>query len=143
MPATKPFFVPPVVPEVAERIPVTGPLTDVALADEWVLWFSDLLADHLDMPSNAGIEYMSLADRAPAFHANLRAHGMMMTSLVQSIEKNRGNKAAPFELDVLILPVAGFWLHRAGPNRVLLSESARRDAEQLRRLLGPIIAELA
>lgn len=169
LPATKPFFIPPVVPEVIERIPVTGPLIDVAHADEWVLWFSDLLADHLDMPSNAGIEYMWLADRAPAFqaiveshfdaawaaanrsrqaygdyfHRNLRVQGMLITKLVASIEKEIGHRAAPFELDVRVLPVDGFWLHRVSQHRVLLSESARRDKDQLRRLLGPVIRELA
>jgi hypothetical protein len=44
---------------------------------------------------------------------------------------------------VRILPVEGFWLHRTGPTRALMSEAARRNPAQVRSLLGPIIRELA
>ncbi|PYI67826.1 hypothetical protein CVV68_08115 [Arthrobacter livingstonensis] len=68
---------------------------------------------------------------------------MAVTKLVASIEKELGHRAAPFSLGIRILPVEGFWLHRTGPRRVLISEAARRDPGQLRRLLGPIVTELA
>ncbi|MHA7268180.1 hypothetical protein [Arthrobacter sp. HLT1-20] len=169
LPATKPFFIPPVTPAVAEHLAVTGPELDLVLAADWTLWFSDLLADHLDMPSNAGIEYMSLGDRDAGFRClvescfeaartaanssraayddyfqrNLRGQGMMITSLVASLEKELGHRAAAFDLDVRILPVEGLWLHRDSEHRVLMSQAARRDKEQLRHLLGPIVRELA
>ncbi|MEO6530517.1 MAG: hypothetical protein ABIO25_06315 [Specibacter sp.] len=169
MPAAGPFFVPPVIPALAEHRAVTGPELDLVLADEWTLWFSDLLADHMDVPSNAGIGYMSLGDRDQGFrslvescfdaakeaanssrdayfqhfHGSRGVEGLMITKLVASLEKELRHKAAPFELDVQILPVEGFWLHRVSGHRVLISESARRDREQLRRLLGPVVGELA
>ncbi|PYI67827.1 hypothetical protein CVV68_08120 [Arthrobacter livingstonensis] len=67
LPATAPFFIPPLVPEVPEHIPVTGPDLDVVLADEWTSWFSKLLADHLEMPRGGSIDYFSLEDRGPGF----------------------------------------------------------------------------
>lgn len=166
LPATAPFFIPPLVPQVAEHIPVTGPELDVVLADEWGPWFSDLSADHLEIPRGGSIGYFSLGDRAPAFcdmveryfgeavatadnaveaffQANLRVEGLAVSKLVRSIEKELGHKAAPFELNLKILPVTGFWLHRTGPNQVLMSEAARRDPHHLHRLLGPVIRELA
>lgn len=168
LPATVPFFVPPLVPEVPEHIPVTGPDLDIRLGDEWTAWFSGLLADPRVIPRGGPIDYFSLEDREPAFRdmvekyfgsaaaaadnafeayfkqfqANLRVQGLAVTKLVQSIEKELGRKATPFELNLVILPLEGFWLHQTGPQQVLLSEAARRKPEQLRRLLGPVIREL-
>lgn len=169
LPATAPFFIPPLVPAVPEHIPVTGPALDTVLAEEWTAWFSELLADRLDTPRGGSIDYFSLEDRAPAFrdtvgrhfeaaaaaadkafegyfknfYANLKADGPILTELVRSLEKELGRKSAPFTLNVRILPVEGFWLHRTGPTRVLLSEAARRNPAQVRSLLGPIVRELA
>jgi len=169
LPATAPFFIPPLVPEVPEHIPVTGPELDTVLADEWTAWFSELLADERGIPRGGPIGYFSLELRAPAFrdmvgrhfdqaaaaagnaveanfehfHANMKAEGPVLTKLVRGIEKELGHKAAPFNLGLRILPVEGFWLHRTGPNRVLMSEAARRNPEQLRRLLSPVVTELA
>ena len=165
LPATAPFFIPVLVPQVPEHTPVTGP----ELADEWAAWFSDLLADHLEIPRGGPMGYFSLGDRAPGFRdlvehcfvaasaaadtaheahfkhfrANIKTDGPVLTTLVRSIEKDLGHKAAPFDLNLKILPVEGFWLHRTGPNQVLMSEVARNDPHHLRRLLGPVIRELA
>ncbi len=169
LPATAPFFIPPLVTRVPDHIPVSGPELDVVLADEWEGWFLDLLADHLEIPRGGSIGYFSLGDRAPLFadtvgayfepavaaaddafeayfkyfQANIRTQGSAMTKLVRSIEKELGRKAAPFDLGIKILPVDGFWLHRTGLSQVLMSEAAHRDPHHLRRLLGPVITELA
>ena len=169
LPATQPFFVPPLVPSVPEHIPVTGPDTDLVLADEWAHWFTDLLADHMDMGTGQPLNAAVLERRSPAFqaavleladagraaatafrdtyfqrfHANSMVEGMAMTKLVAAVAKELGHKAAPFSLDARILPVEGHWLHRAGPSLVLLSEETRRDHVQLGHLLGPIVRELA
>lgn len=169
LPATAPFFIPPLVPWVPERIPFTGPEPDIVLADEWQAWFSELLADPLEIPRGASIDYFSLGGRAPGFQnmvelyfapasaaasnaheahfkhfqANIKEDGPVLTKLVRSIEKELGHKSAPFELNLKILPVEGFWLHRTGVHQVLVSEGARNDLHHLRRLLGPIVKELA
>lgn len=168
LPAIKPFFIPPVVPAVPEHIPVIGPELDFVPAEQWVLWFSDLLANRMDIPRGASIEYFSLEDRTLEFRDSVERYfapavaaadeafgqffegiiknyglGMGMTKLVASVEKELRHKAEPFDLQVRILPVEGAWLHRAAPDLVLMSSGARADPEQLRRLLGPIIRELA
>ena len=167
--ATEPFFIPPLARRVAEHIPVTGPELDIVIADEWSAWFSDLLADPRAIPRGGSIDYFSLELRDPAFgdmaaryfdeavvaadlshdrhfkhfHNNIKTEGAYLAKLVRSIEKELGHKAAPFELNLKILPVEGFWLHRVAPQQVLVSEAARNDPDHLRRLLGPIIRELA
>lgn len=169
LPATEPFFIPPLVPSVAENIPVTGPELDMVLADEWSAWFTGLLADPRAIPRGGGSGYFSLEDRATGFrgmvqqsfaaasaaasdahdaystyfHAHIKTHGLALTHLVSSIEKELGHKAAAFVLNLKILPVEGVWLHRLGPQVVLLSEPARNDPGHLHRLLGPVIRELA
>jgi len=168
LPVTVPFFVPPLSPAVPEQFPVTSPDLDDALADEWELWFADLLANHLDMPRGGSIQYFSLWDRAPGLRDAVEKHfesaaaaaglafdgyfhtvvvdktlGMSMTRLVAAIERELGHRAAPFHLDVRVLPVEGEWIYRSGLNQVLVSETTRKDPAALRRLLGPIIAELA
>lgn len=169
LPATKPFYVPPVVPAVPERIPVTGPLTDVALADEWALWFDDVLLSRRDYSGSEAVESALLALRSPAFRqaakrwmeeareaaAQFKRHsfeefvqrnkeqGPTLTYLVQAIEKELGHTAAPFELGLKILPVDGEWVHQVDSGLVLMSQAIRFNPSALRRLLGPIIAELA
>ena len=168
LPAAMPFPIPPLTPAVPERMPVASPALEIALADEWVLWFFDLLANHLDMPRGASIEYFSLWDRGPGFREAVEKHfesaaaaadlafdgyfhtlvvdkklGMSMTRLVAAIDRELGHRAAPFNLDVRVLPVEGEWIYRSGLNQVLVSEATRKDPAALRRLLGPIIAELA
>jgi len=169
LPATKPFFIPPFLPAVPEHIPVTGPELDILLAEEWALWFSDLLADHVDLGTDQPFNGTVLERRSPAFqqavaenadaaraaatsfrdsygehfYRNIKVEGPVINRLVRSVEKELGHRAAPFELNVRILPVDGFWLHRVNPNLVLVSETARRDQTALGSLLGPIIRELA
>jgi len=169
LPATKPFFIPPVLPCVPEHIPVTGPEVDILFAEEWPLWFSDLLADHMDMGTDQPFNGTVLERRSPAFQqavadhaeaaraastrfrdgyarhfqANFKVEGPVLNRLVRSIEKELGHRAAPFNLSIRILPVAGFWLHRVNPQLVLLSEATRRDPAALKDLLGPVITELA
>ncbi|ALE07103.1 hypothetical protein AL755_19215 [Arthrobacter sp. ERGS1:01] len=169
LPATKPFFIPPVRPSIPEHIPVTGPELDILLAGEWALWFSDLLADHVDwgtdQPLNGTVLerrsqafQQAVADHAEAageaastfrdsygrhFQANFKSEGPVINRLVRSVEKERGHRAAPFELQLRILPVEGIWLHRVNPQLVLLSEVTRRDPGSLKNLLGPVITELA
>lgn len=169
LPATAPFFIPPLAPRVPEHIPVSGPEVDVVLADEWEVWFSGLLADHLEIPRGGSISYFSLGDRAPLFgdmvgnyfepavaaaddafeahskdfHANIGFQGLAMAKLVKNSEKVPGHKAAPFELNLKLLPVEGKWMHQTGPSQVLMSMAARRDPGAMRRLLGPVIGELA
>lgn len=169
LPATAPFFIPPLLPHVPEHIPVTGPELDIVLADEWSAWFGGLLTDHVEIPRGGSIDYFSLCARAPGFRdlverhfaaasaaannaheaharhfqANIKADGPVLPKLVRSVEKERGHKSAPFELNLKILPVEGFWLYRVSSQQVLISEVARSDPHQLGRLLGPIVRELA
>lgn len=169
LPATRPFFIPPFVPAVPEHIPVTGPDLDILHAEEWALWFTDLLADHRDMGTEQPFDGAVLERCSPAFqqavgtHAeaaraattsfrdrysrhfqgNFKTEAPVINRLVRSIEKELGHRAAPFNLSVRILPVRGFWLHRANPQLVLASEAARRDPTALTNLLGPVIRELA
>lgn len=166
IPATKPFFVPPLIPQVPEHIPVTGPLTDVALADEWALWFADLVSSRAHISSLAGL---LLAERTPAFQqavekqlgpaaaaADLfrdqdardsarrwKADGPVLQELVRSVENDLGRKAQPFELEIRILPVSGYWLHQVAPARVLMNRPTQSDRTAARRLLGPIVRGLA
>ena len=166
LPATRPFFVPPLVPEVPDHIPVTGPAGDVALADEWADWFGQLAWSRAAIHGTDGL---LLEDCSPAFRnaverllpeaaaaaENFRvadgldmrrrweADGPALPRLVRSIEKELGRKAAPFELEIVILPVAGQWLHWLAPQRVLMNRAAQSDPAVLRRLLGPVIRELA
>lgn len=126
-----------------EHIPVTGPELDVVLADEWAAWFSELSADHLEIPRGGSIGHFSFGDRAPAFRdmvgeyfetdgaaadnafeahylAIMSNHGanLAVTTLVRSIEKELGRKASPFDLDVKILPVERFFCSTGqGPTR--------------------------
>ncbi|NVM97096.1 hypothetical protein [Arthrobacter sp. SDTb3-6] len=169
LPATQPFFIPPLEPAVPEHVPARGPGLDLVLAEEWANWFSALLVYPADIPGNAPIEYLPLEGCSPAFdrlvrgcygdaraYANtfkeeyfrrfirtMKEQGPLETYLVRSIEKELGHRAAPFKLGVRILPAQGFWLHRTGPAEVLVSDGVRKDPGQLRRLLGPIIRELA
>ena len=169
LPATGPFFTPPLVPGVPEHIPVTGPGLDIGLADEWSAWFSGLLADPRVIPWGGSMDYFSLDLRDPVFrdmvaryfeaavaaadiahedyaahfHISIKTEGAYLGKLVRSVEKELGHTAAPFSLTLRILPVEGFWLHRTAPGEVLMSEPARRDPDHLHRLLVPIIRELA
>lgn len=166
LPSTKPFFVPPMDPEVPERIPVVGPAGDGALADEWAVWFDGLVRTRASIHAAAGL---MLEGRTPAFRQAVenqlgpaaaaaddfrnrdalelrrgwKSEGPLLPKLVRSIEKEQGHKAAPFDLEIRILPVAGRWLHQVAPQRVLTNRATRSDPAELRRLLGPIVRELA
>lgn len=69
--------------------------------------------------------------------------GLALPKLVHSIEKELGRKAAPFNLEFRILPVAGLWLHQVAPNCVLMSFDIQSDPDAMGRLLGPVVRELA
>ncbi|ALV46421.1 hypothetical protein MB46_13930 [Arthrobacter alpinus] len=164
--ATKPFFVPPVVPEVPEQIPATGPLSDVVLAGEWAHWFADLVRTRNGIRS---LDELLLEDRHPelqdsvqqhfiaaqsaaelfkvSYHDELmrsgKNHGAIPSRLVRTIEKELGRRASPFELAVRVVPVQGQWLHRPFPKLVLMSSAAQFDSDAQFRLLGPILRELA
>ena len=166
LPATRPFFVPPVSPEVPEHIPVTGPDVDTALADEWAHWFGVLVGSRASIQDAASL---LLEERSPAFQqavekqlpqameaaekakryevAEWRSRsdspGLALPKLVRSLEKELGRKAAPFDLEFQILPVAGLWLHQVAPSHVLMSLDVQSDADAMGRLLGPIVRELA
>ena len=166
LPAIRPFFVPPLVPEVPDRIPVTGPEGDVALADEWADWLGRLVRSRAAIHNLDGL---LLEDCTPAFRdaveqllpaasaaadnfrmadglhmpRRAKADGPALPRLVRSIERELGRRAAPFELEIVILPVAGQWLHQVAPQRVLMNRAAQSDPAVLRRLLGPVIRELA
>ncbi|WP_146233290.1 hypothetical protein [Arthrobacter psychrolactophilus] len=166
LPATQPFFVPPVEPELPERIPVQGPLEIRLLADEWELWFTALINNrsgsrsldellledrHLDLQS--AVERCFIAAQSAAelfklsFHDELmrsgKNHAAIPSRLVHTIEKELGHSAAPFELAVRVLPVQGQWLHRPSPRLVLMSSAVAFDPEAQLRLLGPVLRELA
>ena len=166
LPATKPFFVPPMDPQVPEHIPVVGPAGDGALADEWAVWFDSLVGTRASIHESAGL---MLEERTSAFRQAVenqlepavaaaeafrnhdaldmrngwKTDGPILPKLVRSIEKEQGHKAAPFDLEIRILPVAGTWLHQVAPQRVLTNRATRSDPAELRRLLGPIVRELA
>lgn len=166
LPATRPFFVPPMSPAVPEHIPVTGPAGDIALADEWVHWFGELVRSRASIYDVAGL---LLEERSPAFRqavenrlpqateaaekakryevdqwrARRDSPGLALPKLVHSIEKELGRKAAPFNLEIRILPVAGLWLHQVAPSCVLMSFEIQSDPDAMGRLLGPIVRELA
>ncbi|MHA7175345.1 hypothetical protein ACX80D_01690 [Arthrobacter sp. Sr24] len=166
LPATKPFFVPPLSPEVPQQIPVTGPAGDNTLADEWAYWFEALVNSRASISEVAGL---LLEERSPTFRQAVEKWlpqaietaenarqiemeelwigrgkaGVTLPKLVRSIEKELGHKAAPFTLEFRILPVAGQWLHQVAPNHVLMSLDVQSNPGSMRRLLGPIVRELA
>lgn len=166
LPATQPFFIPPLVPGVPESISVIGPDLDIVLVDEWSAWFAGLVRSRADIQGFTGL---LLEDCRPAFRqaveplldaasttatslrerddrlamAGMKASGVVLPKLVRSIEKELGHKAAPFALDILILPVEGVWLHAAAPQRVLTNRATFSDSHHLHRLLGPVIRDLA
>ena len=73
LPATRPFFIPPFLPAVPEHIPVSGPDLDIMHAEEWALWFTDLLADHMDMGTDQPFNGTVLERRSPAFQQAVTA----------------------------------------------------------------------
>lgn len=157
---------PPMSPEVPEHIPVTGPDVDTPLADEWAHWFGALVGSRASIQDAASL---LLEERSPAFRqavekqlpqameaaekakrydvAEWRSRsdgaGLALPKLVRSLEKELGRKAAPFNLEFKILPVAGLWLHHVAPSHVLMSLEVQSDADAMGRLLGPIVRELA
>lgn len=164
--ATQPFFVPHLVPEVPEHIPVIGPTGDVALADEWALWFAALVRSRAAIHDSSGLlleEYSPIfrqaveallpaatvaaenfmaaeqADRARPGKAN----GPIIPNVVLAVEKELGRKAAPFSLEFRVLPVAGMWLHQVAPQLVLLGFEVQSDPAAMHRLLGPVVRALA
>lgn len=166
LPATKPFFVPPMSPGVPEHIPVTGPAGDSALADEWAQWFADLVRSRAGIHDATGL---LLEERSPAFRQAVenqlpraaevaerfkasdgqdfarrwKADGPILNSVVRSVEKELGRKAAPFTMEIRILPVAGQWLHQVGPGTVLMNRGIQSDPDAMHRLMGPVIRGLA
>lgn len=166
LPATMPFFVPPMDPEVPENIPVVGPAGDNALADEWAVWFDGLVRTRASIHDAAGL---MLEERTPAFrqavenqldpasaaanrfraseHAEMvrrtKGHALLLPKLVHSMEKELGHRAAPFTLEIGVLPVAGLWLHQVAPQRVLTNRTTLASPDGMGRLLGPIVRELA
>lgn len=166
LPATRPFFVPPVEPQIPEQIAVRGPLTDVALADEWAHWFADLvrtrsgirsldelLLEERDPDFQASVQRCFLAAQSAAelfkvaYHDELmlsgKKHSTIPSLLVCTLEKELGHRAAPFELEVKVVPVQGEWLHRPSPKLVLMSSAVQFDPDAQYRLLGPVLRELA
>lgn len=164
--ATLPFFVPPMDPQVPEHIPVVGPAGDSTLAGEWAVWFDSLVHSRASIHEPAGL---LLQERSPAFrqavenqlepavaaadsfrsseHSDMvrrtKGHALMLPKLVRSIEKEVGHRAAPFDLEIRVLPVAGLWAHQVAPQRVLTNRTTLASPEGMRRLLGPIVRELA
>lgn len=164
--ATKPFFVPPMTPQVPEHIPVTGPTGGSALADEWGQWFDALVRSRASIHDGAGL---LLEDLSPAFRYAVenqlpqaseaaerfrasdgqdfarrwKADGPILNKVVRAVEKELGRKAAPFDLEIRILPVAGTWLHQVAPGYVLMNRGIQSDAAAMHRLLGPVIRGLA
>ncbi|WP_425859839.1 hypothetical protein [Arthrobacter sp. TWP1-1] len=166
LPATRPFFVPPVVPQIPEQIAVRGPLTDVVLADEWAHWFADLVRTRSGIRS---LDELLLEERHPDFQASVqrcflaaqsaaelfkvafhdelmlsgKKHSTIPSALVRTLEKELGHRAAPFELEVRVVPVQGEWLHRPFPKLVLMSNTVQFSPDAQYRLLGPVLRELA
>lgn len=90
----------------------------------WPLTVALYVRDVLKLPAAAAAD-SAFAGYFGRFQVNLRVEGSVATKLVRSIEKGLGHRAAPFNLNIRVLPVEGFWLHRSGPTQVLISESAR------------------
>jgi hypothetical protein len=62
--------------------------------------------------------------------------------IVAAVEKELGRRSAPFELNLVTLPVRGSWsrLTAAG---LLLSYATRGDVIEMERVLRPLIVALA
>ncbi|MFQ4148250.1 hypothetical protein AAGW05_06080 [Arthrobacter sp. LAPM80] len=165
LPATRPFFVPPVVPKVPERIPVIGPTSDIALADEWSIWFADLVRSRAGMQSpdelllegrhpmfQEAVQGCLLAGQSAAEQFKLDFHEDFVRSMkkqagipariVRGAEKDLGREAPPFELVVRVVPVAGEWLYRHSPSVSLISSAAFLNPAAQRRLLEPVLRDL-
>lgn len=166
LPATRPFFVPPMVPQIPEQIAVSGPLTDVVLADEWAHWFAELVRTRSGIRS---LDELLLEERHPDFQASVqrcflaaqsaaelfkvayhdelmlsgKKHSAIPSLLVRRLEKELGHRAAPFDLEVKVVPVQGEWLHRPSPKLVLMSNAVQFSPDAQYRLLGPVLRELA
>lgn len=63
-------------------------------------------------------------------------------SLVRELERSRALPAPPFHLAVTVLPVAGPWWSRVGPEYVLVSGDLRSHTDVYRRVLRPVVSEL-
>ena len=165
-PGNEALFVPPIVPEILEQIAVRGPLTDVVLADEWAHWFADLVRTRSGIRSlgellleerhpdfQASVQRCFLAAQSAAelfkvaYHDQLmlsgKKHGPITSLLVRTLEKELGHRAAPFNLDVKVVPVQGEWLHQPSPQLVLMSNEVQFSPDAQYRLLGPVLREMA
>jgi hypothetical protein len=142
----------------------------------WNAWWSRLLRVLASAPSEpvafedavagAGADIRPLLDagltparrwaREQALFRPSPRHGLEIVELVHSVEQQQGRQAAPFHLDLLTLPVRGFWSGRAAVGRelpgqpglhpslaLLLSGQLRADRAELDRVLRPVIVALA
>lgn len=69
--------------------------------------------------------------------------GSGLGELVREVEAQLGRAAAPFDLLISVLPVAGLWGRRARRDHVLISRALSDYRAGLQALLEPVIAELA
>jgi hypothetical protein len=64
-------------------------------------------------------------------------------ALVSEAESAMESPAAPFRLQISVLPVAGVWGHKMSDNHVLVSGAMRHDDDALTAFLRPVIRNLA
>jgi glutathione S-transferase len=154
--------VPPLAPTVApERV-------DQRWAEAWHAWFAGLvnaesrirrdpreqLAEQAGYPEFRAV-VGSLLDEASEwasqrkkehieeFMRRRRAHPLLVNRIVDDVARTLGRKPVPFELRITMLPVEGFWAHRAAADHLLVSEQTRSDPDRIRAVLEPILLEIA
>jgi hypothetical protein len=77
------------------------------------------------------------------FMRRRRAYPLLVNRIVDGVASTLGRKPVPFELRITMLPVEGFWAHRAAGDHLLVSEKTRSDPDRFRDVLEPILLEIA
>ncbi|MFC0437757.1 hypothetical protein [Kutzneria buriramensis] len=143
--------VPPLVPAVApER-------RDERWSQAWRGWFADLV--DTDFPIERDPQFHALVadlleeasewagrrkhEHIEEFMRRRRAYPLLVNRIVDGVAQTLGRKPIPFRLRITMLPVDGFWAHRAATDHLLVSEKTRSDPDRIREVLEPILLEIA
>ena len=66
-----------------------------------------------------------------------------LNGIVRGVEEELGRTAAPFDLVISVLPVAGLWGSRVRRDHVLISRTLSRHRGGVQAFLEPVVRELA
>jgi hypothetical protein len=146
------------------------PYATAAAAAEWSRWWESLLDRHPEFRGvpplvpdpfpELAVELRALigtglpaadawfAGREREDHAELRRSGGRFPQLgvgdvVREVELGQARRAAPFDLLIRVLPVAGLWGRRVRQDHVLVSRALSRHTPGFEAFLEPVIRELA